>query len=508
MARVDRKRGAALFDHAVLTVPEMYRADRLAMAAGVPSLSLMEAAGTAIARAIQKRWRPRPVAVLCGTGNNGGDGFVVARLLMRAGWPVHLGLLGGAAELVGDAAANRDRWSGPIHPLGADLLAGDPLVVDALFGAGLARPVAGVPAALIAAINARGLDCVAVDVPSGVDGNTGAVLGTAPRCRLTVTFFRAKPGHLLLPGRALCGELLVADIGIPAASLDEIAPKTFRNAPGLWRRHLPWPRLDDNKYRRGHVLIAGGRAMTGAARLAAEAARRIGCGLVTVAAASAVVPIYAAGAPGTIVAAADDDRAFADLARDPKRHAILVGPGAGLGEETGGRVQAALATGKPCVLDADALSVFAAAPERLFAAIGGPCVVTPHEGEFARVFKLKGDKLARARAAARMSGAVVLLKGPDTVIADPDGRAVINDNAPPELATAGSGDVLAGMILGLIGQGMPVFAAASAGVWLHGRIAADFGAGLIAEDLIAGLAAALAALRADAPAAGGEGGLP
>jgi NAD(P)H-hydrate epimerase len=426
---------------------------------------------------------------------------------------VRLGLLARTEDLTGDAAANRDRWPGPIRPLAEDLLEGAPLVVDALFGAGLARPVEGVPAALIAAINRRDLDCVAVDVPSGVDGNTGAVLGAAPRCRLTVSFFRAKPGHLLLPARGLCGDLVVADIGIPAAVLDEIAPRTFRNAPALWWEHWQRPRLDDNKYRRGHALVAGGRAMTGAARLAAEAARRIGCGLVTVAATGAVRAIYAAGAPGTIVATADDDAAFAELADDPRRSVALLGPGAGVDEDTRARVLAALATAKPCVLDADALTVFAAAPERLFAAIHGPCLLTPHEGEFARLFGLKGDKLARARAAARMSGAVVLLKGPDTVIADPDGRAVINDNAPPALATAGSGDVLAGMIVGLIGRGMPVFAAACAGVWLHGWIAARFGPGLIAEDLISGLPAALAALEAVPALRPGlpgseEGGLP
>ena len=494
-----------MLDQAILTVPEMYRADRLAMAAGVPSLSLMEAAGTAIARAIQRHWRPRPVVVLCGSGNNGGDGFVVARLLARAGWPVRLGLLGAPEDLKGDAAANRDRWSGPIRPLDAELLAGEPLVVDALFGAGLARPIEGAPAALIEAINARALDCVAVDMPSGVDGNTGAVLGAAPRCRLTVTFFRAKPGHLLLPGRALCGELLVADIGIPDATLRDIAPQTFRNGPGLWRHHLRQLRLEDNKYRRGHAVIAGGRAMTGAGRLAADAARRIGCGLVTVAAARDAVSIYAAGAPGTIVVAADGVDAFARLIEDPKRNAALIGPGAGVDAETEARVLASLATGKACVLDADALSVFAAAPERLFAAVNGPCLMTPHDGEFARLFALKGDKLARTRAAARLSRAVVLLKGADTVIADDSGHAVINDNAPATLATAGSGDVLAGMITGLIAQGMPVFAAACAGVWLHGRIAADFGAGLIAEDLIAGMPRVLAHLCASGAVAAGNG---
>jgi ADP-dependent NAD(P)H-hydrate dehydratase / NAD(P)H-hydrate epimerase len=485
-----------MLQDALLNVDEMYRADAGAVAAGVPSLDLMEAAGRAIARAIQRRWRPRPVAVLCGPGNNGGDGFVVARVLENEGWPVRLGLFGAPDSLRGDAAVNAGRWRGTIRALNTDLLRDDPLVVDALFGAGLARPLDGRPVELIEEINARALDCVGVDVPSGVHGDTGAVLGAAPACRLTVTFFRAKPGHLLLPGRELCGELVVVDIGIPERVLEAIAPATLLNGPTIWSDRMPRPGASANKYTRGHCVISAGTEMTGAARLAADAARRIGAGLVTVAAHPQTRSIIAAGSPGTIVASIADEDAFAELLSDQRKNAALVGPGAGVTDQTRTRVLAALAAGKSCVLDADALTVFREDPRALFQAISSPCVLTPHDGEFARLFHDEGDKLGRTRRAACASGAVVLLKGADTVIASTDGRAAINAGAPPDLATAGSGDVLSGMVLGLLAQGVPAFEAACAAAWMHGRSAAAFGAGLIAEDIVAGLPRIIAELRA------------
>jgi hydroxyethylthiazole kinase-like uncharacterized protein yjeF len=479
------------FGSALLTVDEMYRADAAAAAAGVPSLELMEAAGSAIARQIARRWTPRPVAVLCGPGNNGGDGFVVARVLAAEGWPVRVSLHGTVERLKGDAAVNARRWKGPVAPLSIKCLDNDPLVVDALFGAGLQRPLDDAPLALVETVNDRGLDCVSVDMPSGVHGDTGEILAAAPRCRLTVTFFRAKPGHFLMPGKELCGNLVVADIGIPEAVLAEIHSLVCVNGPRLWLDRFPSPRIGGNKYGRGHCVVLGGAAMTGAARLAAEAARRIGAGLVTIAAPPAARTIYSSGAPGTIVATIGDDAAFAELIGDPRRNSVLLGPGAGTFDETRAKVIAALHAQKPCVLDADALTVFREDPDTLFEAIRAPCLLTPHEGEFARVFSVKGDKLSRARDAARRSGACVLLKGADTVIAAPDGRAVINTGAPPTLATAGSGDVLSGMTLGLIAQGMGAFHAACAGAWLHGYIASRFGAGLIAEDLVEGLPDAL-----------------
>lgn len=468
----------------LLSVADMYSADAAAAASGIPSLSLMEAAGTAVARVIRQRWTPRRVAVLCGPGNNGGDGYVVARLLAARGWPVRVYALGDPTALRGDAAVNAARWRGPTGPLTPASLDGDPLVVDALFGAGLTRPVDGVAAAVIDEINRRELECVGVDVPSGVDGDSGAVQGTAPRCRATVTFFRAKPGHALLPGRDLAGVVVVADIGIPVSVLGSITPRTFLNAPALWLDCFPWPRAQANKYARGHGLVVGGETMTGAARLAAEAARRVGSGLVTIAADSRAHAIYAGGQPGTIVANIESAASFADLIADPRINALLIGPGAGTDQRTRERVQQILALRRSTVLDADALTVFRDDPAALFTAIDSACVLTPHEGEFARIFNLTGDRLTRARRAAAASGAVVLLKGSDTVIAAPDGRATINTGAPPELATAGSGDVLAGIILGLSAQGLPAFEAACAGAYIHARSAVRFGRGLIAEDLV------------------------
>jgi NAD(P)H-hydrate epimerase len=468
---------------ALLTVNEMYRADRAAAALGNPGERLMANAGAAIAREVCARWSPRPVAVLCGPGNNGGDGFVVARLLADAGWPVRLALLGPRSALKGDAARHAGRWSGAVEALAPDALDGAALVIDALFGAGLARPLEGAALAMVEAVKARRLDSVAVDVPSGVQGDSGAVLGDAIPARLTVTFFRRKPGHLLLPGRVLAGEVVVADIGIPESVLDDIAPRQFENDPALWRDAWRWPQPGDHKYTRGHVVIAGGAHMTGAARLAARAAMRVGAGMATIATPPEALPIYAAAMPGVLTVPIARRADFGHMLDDARKRAILVGPGNGVSDTTRAHVLAALATRRPVVLDADALTVFEGAADALGSAIRGPCVLTPHEGEFARLFDPAGDKLTRARRAAAATGAVVLLKGADTVVAAPDGRAVIGTNAPPELATAGAGDVLAGIILGLLGQGMPTFAAAAAAVWLHGAAAASFGPGLIAEDL-------------------------
>nr|CAX84012.1 Carbohydrate kinase, YjeF related protein [uncultured bacterium] len=494
-------------DNVLLSVDEMYRADAAAIAGGVPGLALMEAAGAGIADEIRRRWQPRRTVVLCGPGNNGGDGFVVARLLSEAGWPVRLALLGSPEKLRGDAAVNAARWEGDVLSLGPGVLSDGDLVVDGLFGAGLARDIDGPALATIKAIDARGLDCVGIDVPSGVHGDFGRILGAAPRCAVTVTFFRPKPGHFLLPGREFCGELKVVDIGIPRSVLAEIAPTARLNGPGLWQERFPWPGPASNKFTRGHAVVVGGAEMTGAARLAARGARRAGVGLLTIASPPGSFAIYASDAPGLLVKEIDSDEAFRTFLEDPRRNAVLAGPGNGVNGTTRGRVLATLAAGKACVLDADALTVFARDPGTLFAAIAsscvsgcgqGPrCILTPHEGEFARLFEGGGggDKLARTRAAAALSGAVVLLKGADTVIAAPDGRAAINADAPFDLATGGSGDVLAGMGVGLLAQGMEPFDAACAAAWLHGQAAAEFGPGLIAEDLPDSLPAVLRRLR-------------
>jgi hydroxyethylthiazole kinase-like uncharacterized protein yjeF len=451
------------------------RADALATAQGTPVSALMEAAGRAVARAVIHRIRPCRTLVLCGPGNNGGDGYVAARHLLAAGWPVALAALGPPRPGT-DAADAASRWRGPSVPFSPAEVRRATLVVDAVFGAGLARHVDGSAAD---ALRAAGR-IVAVDVPSGVDGADGAVRGFAPQAELTVTFFRLKPGHLLFPGRRLCGETALADIGLPERVLDEVRPDTWANEPGLW--HPPAPGVEGHKYSRGHVTVLGGPAMTGAARLAAEAARRAGAGLVTIDAPWGGAETYRSGAPGTIVS----DAPLADMLEDERRKVWVCGPGLGV-DGVRSALPALIAAGRQAIADADSFTAFAGKPE----AFAGAAVLTPHAGEFSRVFGPAGDnRLAAARQAAARTGAVVLLKGPDTVIAAPDGRAAINANAPPWLATAGAGDVLSGIIAGLLSQGMEPWHAACTAAWVHGRAAVHAGPHLIAEDLLASLPAA------------------
>ena len=486
----------------LLSNTEMAEADRLTIASGVAGIVLMERAGRAVADAVSARHPPGSrVTVIAGPGNNGGDGFVAARLLAERGDRVRMLLLGERDRLRGDAALAAQRWAGPLAAASPAGLAGTDVIIDALFGAGLDRPVDGVARATIEAINAADVPVLAVDLASGINGSTGAVMGAAVRASRSVTFFRRKPGHLLLPGRVHCGEVEVADIGIKPEVLARVRPCAFANAPALWREQFPWPRIDGHKYSRGHAVVVSGRATTtGAARLAARAALRAGAGLVTIGSPRAALAIHAAANTAVMVRPVEDAGELAALLADRRFNAVVLGPGAGVGTALREQVLTALAGPRAVVLDADALTSFADEPETLFGAIRArpdATVVTPHDGEFARLFKSTADaiegpsKLAKARAAAAASGAVVVLKGPDTVIAQPDGRAAINANAPPCLATAGTGDVLAGVIAGLLAQGMPAFAAASAAVWLHGEAANQVGIGMISEDLSEALPAAL-----------------
>jgi ADP-dependent NAD(P)H-hydrate dehydratase / NAD(P)H-hydrate epimerase len=467
---------------ALLSVAQMTEADRAAIGAGTPGSLLMQNAGNAVAREITRRWSPRPVTVLCGPGNNGGDGFVVANVLAQSGWPVRVALSGDRENLRGDARLHATRWSGGIERVAPTAIEGAALVVDALFGSGLSRRLDSQVVAALTAVTRCGLPLVAVDVPSGVMGDTGESVGAAPAV-CTVTFARKKPGHVLLPGRELCGEVVVADIGIPSAVLESLAIDTWENDPALWRTELPRAKSSGNKYTRGHALLCGGYPMTGAARMAARAAARIGAGLTTIAVPEVAFSIYATALTSIMVQPLTQESDLARLLSDSRYTAFLIGPGAGVNDATRETALAILGTARPVLLDADAISVFASRAAELARAIHGPCVMTPHEGEFERVFDAQGDKLGRARTAARQSGAVVVLKGADTVVAAPDGRAVVNTNAPASLATAGSGDVLGGLILGLLAQGMDAFLAAAAGVWMHGAAAAGFGPGLLAEDL-------------------------
>lgn len=475
---------------AVLRVAEMYAADAAAEKRGVSSFDLMEAAGASVVSLIRGRWAPRSTRVLCGPGNNGGDGFVIARLLLEAGWDVRAALYGDPGKVKGDAATNMEMWRSmgcEIEVLKPEFLTGRPLVVDALFGAGLDRALDNTARQIVDIINREALTCIAVDIPSGVNGDTGQIMGEgvgAPHCAATVTFFREKPGHLMYPGRAICGEVRVADIGIPDSVLADIAPKVSKNTPDLWT--LPSARWSDHKYTRGHGIVVGASGVTGAPRLAARAARRVGAGLVTLAVPSLAIPIYAASEPGAFVTALDSGEDLAAVLSDPRRNGVLIGPGCGVGPDLAVQVLQILGADKMVILDADALTSFEDDPGQLFSAIrrcSAPVVLTPHHGEFERLFGAGEDKLSSAIAAAKMSGAVVAYKGADTVVADPAGRASIAANAPPWLATGGTGDVLAGFVLGLLVQGMPAWEAAAAAVWLHGAAAIFAGRGLIAEDL-------------------------
>ena len=509
----------------LLTPNEMARADALTIAAGTPGYALMLRAGKNVAGAAVEMLRPeegRSGAVFCGPGNNGGDGSVAARLLREQGFDVAVGVLGDPHCLHGDAARAFSDWGGAfvaaeeLDPRGADL------VIDALFGAGLSRPLDGAALRVVERINASGAPVLAVDVPSGMDGANGAIGSDCVRASETVTFFRLKPGHLLLPGRFACGKIRLTQIGIGAEALNDIKPRLFLNTPDLWREVLPFPGLDSHKYARGHLAVASGpMTRTGAARLSARAGLRVGAGLVTLASPSDALAVNAAALTAIMLHKADDAEGWRDLLADRRFSACVIGPGFGVGEATRGIAATMLAASPKggtrslgLVLDADALTSFSPDWDNLAKLIqtsGAEVVLTPHEGEFNRLFNKKVEvskllaevspetsdaaseltvqpfdfiyKIDRARAAARASGACVVYKGPDTVVAAPDGRACIARNAPPTLATAGSGDVLAGLIGGLLAQAMPAFEACACAVWLHGEAAALFGPGLIAEDL-------------------------
>ena len=474
----------------LLTANEMGLADKLTIDGGVSGAILMENAGRGVADEVSMRFPDAStVAIICGPGNNGGDGFAAGQYLLDRGYSVRLGFDGDVTKLSADAAKMAKRFSGFIEPLETALLKNADVVVDGLFGAGLSRPIEGKVAALIDHANDSGAPIIAIDVPSGIDGTTGEIRGTAIRALATVTFFRLKPGHLLMPGHLFCGGLRLIDIGIGDQVLESVKPRAFANEPGLWLGQFPWPTIEGHKYLRGHAVIASGPAnATGAARLAARAALRVGAGLVTVASPRNALAVNAAQLTAVMVHEADSVQGIEALLADARKNAFLIGPGHGVGEETRGMVLAALKAGPAVVLDADALTSFADDNETLFNAIAArqsPVVMTPHEGEFTRLFgAVSGEsKLERARVAASRAGAVVVLKGPDTVIAAPDGRAAIDINGTPWLATAGSGDVLAGMVAGLLAQGMGGFMAGSAAVWMHGEAAQLFGPGLIAEDL-------------------------
>jgi NAD(P)H-hydrate epimerase len=485
----------------VLTSAEMRAAEQAHFARGKDSYALMREAGAAIAGAIQLAHpgKTDPVLVLCGPGNNGGDGFVIADLLRQAGYDVSVAAMRSAADYKGDAGKAAQVWisGGTILPFEAARLGRPAVVVDALFGIGLDRKLEGKAAEMIDWVNRSGAEIWAVDVPSGVSADHGRILGTAIRASHTVTFGWVKMGQLLEPGRSCCGALEVAPIGLAP---DLLAPGhgTFRNEPGIWGHALPKPGPLDHKYSRGHALVIGSSEMPGAGRLAAMAARRIGVGMLSVAAPAATLPLYMADQPGIIARPASRPEDLVEILMDRRLSAVLVGSGLVPSAATREAVITALSAGRAAVVDGGGLTAFADRPDDLFTLGRGDVVLTPHEGEFSRLFPDLGPELGkidRVKQAAARARAVIVLKGADTVIGAPDGRVLINDVASPYLATAGSGDVLAGIILGLLAQGMPAYLAAGAAVWFHGRAGLSMGPGLIAEDLPGAIPALLRELQ-------------
>ncbi|WP_150117488.1 NAD(P)H-hydrate dehydratase [Microvirga vignae] len=476
----------------VLRSQEMKQADAASIAAGIPGIELMRRAGGAVAKAAAEMLtKEAKVVVAAGPGQNGGDGFVVATLLVRQGHRVSLGLLGNVERLSGDAALAAKDWKGPVEAAEDLPFPEADLIVDALFGTGIARDLYGSARAAVERMNASGRPILAVDLPSGIDGDTGRVRGVAVRAMRTVTFAARKPCHLLMPGRAFSGDVEVADIGITSKTLAASGGKLFANAPSLWLDKLPRPELSSHKYDRGHTLVvSGGATRTGAARLAARAALRIGSGLVTVASPPEALGVNAAQLTAVMLRGCDGPEGLHHILQDVRLNALVLGPALGVHSGTRAMVAVAAHARRSLVLDADALTSFEDLASELHQAFHyAPTVLTPHDGEFKRLFNGHPDildpesKIERAHRAAVYTGAVVVLKGPDTVIASPDGRAAINENGTPYLGTAGTGDTLCGIIAGLMAQGMPPFEAASAGVWIHAEAGASFGPGLIAEDL-------------------------
>lgn len=479
----------------LLTPAQMNVADRMAIDSGVPGIELMEAAGSFLAEVVRDQFKEtQRVLIVCGPGNNGGDGFVLARLLREKKRHVDLHVPLGTEGFSGDAKIAFERLHGNVQILKNPDWNSYDLIVDALFGAGLSKDVSGTLADLISNINAATASVLAVDLPSGINGETGAICGTAVRANATATFFRLKPGHLLLPGKSHCGVTRVGQIGIPHKVLDQIEPDTYHNVPGLWLKRFPVHRTSQHKYSRGHTLaLSGPISKSGAARLMATAALRMGSGLVTLVAASDVLPVHASRLDSVMFTESNNLEELREILADSRINCIAMGPGLDPDETTREMVREVLISDRNTVLDAGALSAFAQDADILFRAARGRnqgLVFTPHSGEFAKLFGHSIELSSRtemARKAASKTGAVVVLKGADTVVADSAGRAAITSNAPPWLATAGSGDVLTGMIAALLAQGMPAFEAACAAVWIHGEAANRLGPGLISSDLDQGV---------------------
>ena len=452
----------------LLTVEVLRTAEKSVIEAGISEETLMERAGEAVVEVILKHFTSCPTVIFCGPGKNGGDGKVVARHLKEKGWPV-------------DVISLKDLPS--LAQIQKSLNQAE-LIVDALLGIGLSHPLKGNLLKVVELINACAKPVVAIDIPTGIEANSGFCLGDAIRATYTVTFVRARPGHYLLPGRIYTGKLFVKDIGIP----DQLLPSAFcyLNSPSLWKDYLREPEPSNHKYARGACLVIGNGSMPGAVRLACLAARRVGAGLVRLICKADEYPIFVSTAWGDIVTPLVSAKEFLDWMMDDRFRALLWGTGALPKESTREQAILLLSTNKPCVLDGGALSSFEGKTLELTSHLHQNVILTPHEGEFLRLFPhlaFLQNKAEKALKAAIEAGAVIVLKGYDTIIASPQGEIIINANAPATLATAGTGDVLAGLMVGLLAQGLPPFQAAGAAVWIHGEAANRKGLGLIAEDL-------------------------
>ena len=484
------------------TAEAMREADRRTITElGVPGITLMENAGSGCAGLIHQRYGATPsrkAVIVAGRGNNGGDGFVIARLLQEKGWDVITLLLGGREEISGDALTNLERLPPDLvrfSPDGIIPFAGElaeaAVIVDALFGTGLTRKVDGPWGEAVNLINAAGRPVVAVDIPSGIHGTTGKVLGTAVRADLTVTFAGAKPGHVLYPGAEYVGELRVVEIGIPPSLLAESPGYDYLDEDAV--RLLIHPRgRSAHKGSFGHLLIiAGSRGKTGAAAMAANSAVRAGSGLVTLAVPAMLHDILEVKTTEAMTVPLDDaERGYLGFPALPEilallsgRSAVAMGPGLSRNPETTELIRRLLPEiHLPLLLDADALNAVSEKPESLRSACSPALVLTPHPGEMARicgcsVADIESDRVAAARDTAARHGVYLILKGAATIIAAPDGRIAINGSGNPGMATGGMGDLLTGIVGSLLGQGYPPFDACKLGVYLHG-CAAD----LVASD--------------------------
>lgn len=487
------------FLSALLTAKDIYAADQAAAQRGTTPFALMERAGQSLTHALLQRYPRSKVLVICGPGNNGGDGFVVARLLAERGWQVTVSTENGSAPSKGPAAKQAQRWTKPLvafESLTTAVLQQYDLLIDAGFGVGLSRPLTAAWQDCIIRLRESQRPIIAIDLPTGLADDGRCWVEPPVQAQLTLTLFRKKLAHVLAPGRHYCGEVLVCDLGLDASYLPQ-PPVFYENGPGLWS--LYWqqtrPQATTHKYQRGHVLVFGGPQLPGAACLAALAAARSGAGMVTLLTDKQTWPVYAAQMRAIMVRCLEPAHGLEPWLADPKNNTWVLGPGAISVAELSTYIKQLLAAKKPCVLDAEALSVMASQWPEFQSELGPHCVLTPHEGEFWRLFPhLAQDtiqtRLQRVQQAARESQATIVLKGAETLIAAPDGRVIINHVASPYLATAGSGDVLSGIIATFLAQDVPALIAAAMAVWLHGRAGEIAGVGLMADDLPQALVAA------------------